>query len=154
MITSQTIRTPLVVKPHGRCSLYVVNGTQFLAHSTLDTGLLIDPELLVSDEVLVVVAANHVGIGKRNTSFYQFLDTWPAFCYDLADMFHSLTGFLDFLACFLVSVQMKKRESDVRLRHDNGKTCISMQALLTQLLFEDTHRIAHIVATGGKGVDV
>ena len=154
MITSQTICAPLVVKPHGRCSFDVVDRTQLLAQSTLDAGLFIDPELPVGNQVLVVIATDNVGIGKWNGTLYQFLDTTLSIGYHLADMCHPLTGRLDFLVRFLVSIQMQERETDVRLRHHDGKTRIGVQPFLAQLLLEDTHRMTHIVATGGQGVDV
>ena len=154
MIASQTICAPLVVKPHGRCSFDVVNRTKFLAQSAFNAGIFVNPELSVSNQVLVVVATDNVGVGKRNASFHQFFDVTLALAYHLADVRHALTGSLDFLACFFVGVEMQKGETDVRLRHDDGKTRIGMQSFLPQFLLEDTHCIAHVVATGGQGVNV
>lgn len=154
MITSQTIRAPSVVKPHGRCTFYVVNRTELLAKPALDTGMFVDPEFLVGNQVLVVVAANDISIGKGNAALHQFLDIMLALGYDLADMHHALAGRLDFLAGLLVSIQMEERKADIRLGHHNGKTGIGLQTFLSQFLIEYPHGIAHIVATSSKGVDI
>ena len=69
-------------------------------------------------------------------------------------MCHTLTGCFDFLTGLFVSIKMEERETHIRFRHYDGKTCIGMQTFLPQFLLEDTHRIAHVVATGGKGINV
>ena len=111
MITSQTIRAPLVVKPHGRCSFYVVNGTQLLTKTALDASLIVDPELRVGDEMLSIIAANNIGIGKRNAPFDKFFNVSLALGDYLADMLHPLAGSFNLLASLLVGVQMKKGEA-------------------------------------------
>ena len=79
MITSQTICAPLVVKPHGRCSFYVVDRAHLLTKPTLDTCLIVHPELRVGDEMLVIISANNVGIGKGNASFDKLFNVSLAF---------------------------------------------------------------------------
>ena len=86
MITSQTIRAPFVVKPHGRCTFYVVDRTQLLAQTTLDAGLLVDPELLIRDKMLVVITTNDVGKSERDSPLHQFFDITLTLGYDLADV--------------------------------------------------------------------
>ena len=108
MITSQTIRAPLVVKPHGRCSFDVVDRTQLLAQTALNASRFVDPELSVGNQVLVVIATDNVGIGKWNAPFYQFFDVTLTFGDDFADVCHALTGGLDLLACLLVGVQVQE----------------------------------------------
>ena len=46
---------------------------------------------------------------------------------------------------------MHERQTDVRLRHDDGKERLRLQPYGTQFLVEDGHTLAHVVATGGEG---
>ena len=63
--------------------------------------------------MLVVIAANDVGVGKGYGAFDEFLDIALAFGDNLADMRHALAGILDFPKGFFVGVEMEEREADV-----------------------------------------
>ena len=153
MITSQTIGTTAVVLPAWQQSLYIIHGTEFSTQATLNTGGFIDPKVLVGDEVLVVIAAQHIGKGKGNGPLHQIFNTPLPILDDFADFCHFLLGSLYFLPFPFGGVQVEKRESHVGFGHYYCKTGISMQVLFPKLFVENTHGIAHVIATGGHCVD-
>ena len=60
------------------------------------------------------------------------------------------TGVLDLPVLLVLGVGLHKRQTDVALGHDDRELRLGMQALLRQILVQDGHTLAHVVATGGQ----
>ncbi len=154
VVAGKAVGALSVVVPQGRCSCDVIHGTEPGTKAALDAGILVNPELLVVDEVLVVVAADDVGIGAGNGSLHQLADSLLPADDHLGNVHHALLGSRYLPALLLGGVQMQERETDVRLGHDNGEGAVERDADCLQLLAEDGHQLAHVVAAGGEGIDV
>ena len=126
VITSQTIGTTAIVLPAWWQSLYIVHRTDPGAQATLNTGGFIDPEMLVGDEVLVVIATQHIGKGEWNSPFYQMFNTSLLVPDDFADFCHFFLGSLYLLPFPFGSIQVEKRETYVGFGHYHCNTSVSM----------------------------
>ena len=129
MITSQTIGALTVVLPVRRNTFNIVHGAQTGTQSALDTRRLIDPELLIGDEMLVVIASNDVRISIGNGSANQFHDTRLTIFHHFADVSHPLAGLSNLLTFTLFGVQMKERKADIGLGHQHSELRLSLQSL-------------------------
>ena len=124
VVAGQTVGATAIVLPAWWYSFDVVHWTASGTETAKDALLSVHPELLVSNQVLVVVAANDVGVGKGYGAFDEFLDIALAFGDNLAYMRHALSGSIDFPEGFLVGIEMEEREADIGFGHDDGKTCV------------------------------
>ena len=106
VVASQTISTTAVVLPAWRHFYDVVHRTELLAEPTLDAGVLVHPEFLVRNQVLVVVTANNVGVGIGNSSANQFYHALLPVLHHLADVLDGATCFLYLLPFPLLGVQV------------------------------------------------
>ena len=92
VVTGQTVGTLAVMVPRRWNAGDVIDGTKTGTKATLDAGFRVNPELLVVDEVLVVVAADDVGVCIGNGTLDEFLDARLAVLDDFADVDHPFFG--------------------------------------------------------------
>ena len=154
MVARQAIGTLSVVLPDGWLADDVIDRTQFGTFAALDACFLVNPEMPVGNQMLVIVTANNVGVGKGDGTFHQFFDMACAVDYQLTDVGHALLGGSNLARFRLLAVKMEKGEADVRLWHDDGKGCIQRQTSQSQFLAQDAHGMSHVVATGGQRIDI
>ena len=60
------------------------------------------------------------------------------------------TGVLYLLLHTFLRIGIHEGQADIRLRHDDGELRLSLHSLAPQVLVQDGHRLAHVVATGGQ----
>ena len=154
VVAGQTVGATAIVLPAWWYSFDVVHWTASGTETAKDALLSVHPELLVSNQVLVVVAANHVGESKGNGSLDQLLDIACFLCDKVGDMRHPLLSGSNLALLRLLGIEVEERETDVRLWHDNGKGSIQRETVALQLLSQNAHGVAHIVAASGQRIDV
>ena len=78
VVTGKTAGTLAVMKPSGRRTLDIVDRTDLRTLATLDAGVGINHELLVSNHPFVEIATDHIGIKSWRCTLFQRHDALPA----------------------------------------------------------------------------
>ena len=152
MIASETISATAVMFPAWRQLFYIVNRTYSGTETTLYASILINPEFLVGDKVLVVVASYNIRICERDGTLHQLVNACLSVDNGFLDMHHALFGSFYLTLCILFGVEVQKRETYVRLWHHYSKRALGREPFCCQLLVEYRHGFTHVVATGGNSI--
>ena len=121
MIASQTTGTPSVVKPLGRCTLYIVDRTDLAALATTRTDISIDGELPVGNHALVEILADDIGEETGCRPLVEFLYATNTVLEDAGHMFRLLTGLFYLLVFAAFGIGIHEWQADVAFGHDDGE---------------------------------
>ena len=150
VVTGKATGTFAVVEPVGGSASDIVHRTDFCAFATFDADIGVDHKLFVRNHPLVEIAAYDIGVEAWGGALLQGYDTPPAILDDGDDPGQLLSGVGDLTGCLFLSIRVHERQTDIRLGHDDRIERIGMQSLTGQVVVQDGHALAHIVAAGGQ----
>lgn len=156
VITGETSKARTIVLPLWfipQASKDVLRGTDIRADATLDAQPTVHNELFIGDKMLLEEAAKKPGVDTR-----PMPDDEVAGRSVVDDIVYIITQFgssLVFLFLLLFSiVDIKKRQSEIRLWHDERKDGMERDILYRQILAKNIHGLTYVVTGSAEGIDI